>query len=112
MQQYENHYHWLQVKVRKFIAAEKKKEKDEKIRDFILQSPHKKNITSRNKANEGTNSKNNATKTGKKNNFRREASRKNGSRDLESNNQNRNFENLLTKNPFQSVQSTEKKMKV
>lgn len=41
MHLYENHFHWLQVKLRKFIAAEKKKEKDEKIKEFILQSPNR-----------------------------------------------------------------------
>ena len=74
MQKYEKHYHWLQVKLRKFIATEKKREKEEKIKDFILQSPHKKNIGSRNKGNEGTNKK--AAKTGIKNNSRRETNHK------------------------------------
>ena len=111
VQKYEKHYHWLQVKLRKFIVAEKKKEKDEKIRDFILQSPHKKNITSTRKGDERTNKKNNTILTGKKNDSRKNTNNKNESRGFDKN-QNTNFENILSHNPFSTMQSSEKKVRI
>ena len=38
---YEKHYHWLQVKLRKFMTLQRKRDKDEKIKDYFMQSPHK-----------------------------------------------------------------------